>query len=178
MEEFFLYSDPGIPLFVLCISFFLTGAIVLVEICRKRTCKKARHITWSILIEYLFLVISSTLVFRPTLESASTELMPLWTYNAVLNHTVGVSIWDIVLNVILFFPIGLFVSLLYPQSSSWKIVLIGIVFSSLIEFLQFYYSKGTAQFDDVLHNAIGCYLGAYAAVLLRKRSFFNGTDFE
>lgn len=41
----------------------------------------------------------------------------------------------------------------------WHVVIIGSLVSIIVEFLQFYYKRGLCEFEDCLHNAIGCLIG-------------------
>ena len=41
----------------------------------------------------------------------------------------------------------------------WQVLLVGVITSFGIEFLQFVLKCGLAEFDDVFHNALGCMLG-------------------
>ncbi len=75
------------------------------------------------------------------------------------------------LNVVLFFPGGLFLQSLFPARWS-KVVSIVIptlllgVLSFVIELIQLYYNLGLAQMDDILHNTIGALLGAIGALVV------------
>lgn len=69
---------------------------------------------------------------------------------------------SMLMNVFLFFPIGLSLPNILPEK--WKHpVLISIGFAFLfsfgIEFLQYHYHLGRAEIDDVLCNTFGCMLG-------------------
>ena len=113
-----------------------------------------------LIAEYLFLVLSSTLFCRSIMPESRLELSPFWTYHAALiDKMPGISVWDIVLNVVLFFPLGFLVKLLYPTLKLWKLVIIAICTSVFIETNQYLFEKGIAQFDDVMHNTIGAMIG-------------------
>ena len=116
---------------------------------------------WVLLFEYVFVVICSTILFRftPSFKFARLELSPFWTYEAVMNHTLGVSVWDIVLNVVLFVPLGFLMKLLFSRLRLWKMALIAIYCSVFIETNQYFFEKGIAQIDDVMHNTVGAMIG-------------------
>jgi glycopeptide antibiotics resistance protein len=101
------------------------------------------------------------------------ELMPFWTYKCVIAHVPGVSVWDIVLNVVLFLPLGFLVKLLKPSLSIFKMLMVAFTLSLFIETNQYFFEKGVAQFDDVMHNMIGAVIGWLLAKLtsnmLRQR---------
>lgn len=118
-------------------------------------------VLWVLLAEYLVVVACSTVVFRgvQSFTYARLELMPFWTYKAVVQHIPGVSVWDIVLNVVLFLPLGFLIKLLYPSLSLGKMLLVAVGCSLCIETCQYALVKGIAQIDDVMHNAIGAMIG-------------------
>lgn len=69
--------------------------------------------------------------------------------------------WDIVLNILLFIPLGFLIG-----KKVWKAVLFGFLLSVTIELMQFVFLLGYCEADDVMNNTIGCRLG----VLLCKWS--------
>ncbi len=110
---------------------------------------------------------------------ARIEFIPFWTYYAAANNVFGVSIWDCVLNVVLFMPLGLIVSLLYPSHSLKQVVLIGLASSCFIELSQFIFAKGIMQFDDLMHNTLDCFMGSAIAKLgMKKIRKINDTNPE
>jgi len=160
------FFSTGIPSEVLYTSFGVTALVivVLVLVGMKRTNSSEliwRKVLLVMLAEYLFVVICSTVVFRgvQTFTYARLELMPFWTYKAVVEHIPGVSVWDIVLNVVMFLPLGFLAKLLYPSLSLGKMQLIAVACSLCIETSQYVFEKGIAQIDDVMHNAIGAMIG-------------------
>lgn len=120
---------------------------------------KKRYILWILLIEYLFVVICSTVICRKEIPAVRLELVPFWTYGAISEPSLQVSPWDIVLNIALFIPIGVFIKLLYSAMPLWATLMIGLIFSCCIEVSQYVFVRGVAQFDDVMHNTIGCCIG-------------------
>jgi glycopeptide antibiotics resistance protein len=97
--------------------------------------------------------------------------MPFWIYIEVWKGSPGITPMDIVFNVMLLFPIGVLLAGLYPSMRIWRVFLIGFLSSLLIEMLQYFFYKGVAQLDDLVHNSQGCVLGWY----LSKRCFLNKT---
>ncbi len=70
------------------------------------------------------------------------------------------------MNVVVFIPIGLLLGFVF-KVQRWRIVLIVGVFISLsIEALQFSLKRGCTEFDDVMHNTLGCLIGygLYASI--------------
>lgn len=172
------FFSTGIPSDVLNTSLGVSAlvivAMVLVGVWHSCSLKVIwRRVLWVLLAEYLFVVACSTVFFRgvQSFTYARLELMPFWTYKAVVAHIPGVSVWDIVLNVVLFLPLGFLLKLIYHTLPLSKTLLIAVVGSLCIETCQYVFEKGIAQIDDVMHNTIGAGLGwgiAKALLLLTK----------
>lgn len=73
------------------------------------------------------------------------------------------------LNLLLFAPFGFFTPIIFKKiKSKWLLnILIALIFSGSIEFLQMF-SGRYAQIDDVLMNTLGSLLGYLVYVLLSK----------
>lgn len=91
--------------------------------------------------------------------------------NKLANHQIntGIVILNIVTNLVLFMPMGIFASLLFEKKiKNWRqftILLLGI--SVIVELIQFLTSTGLADIDDVILNALGA-LVSYAIMKIKK----------
>ena len=63
------------------------------------------------------------------------------------------------MNVMVFIPIGALLGTGYTRLQWWKLLLIGFVLSVVIELLQLVLKRGCCEFDDVMHNTLGCLIG-------------------
>lgn len=77
------------------------------------------------------------------------------------------------MNAVLFYPAGLLLVSLLPEKwhsrrSLLIVLLLCTGFSLAIEFAQYRYHLGLVQTDDVIHNALGAYLGAAVFLLIPK----------
>ncbi len=172
-DNFSLFFRTGLPSYVLYPSLGLALLVVLSGLLIDYVKDKKVFVLWVLLVEYVFIVVCSTIVFRPCIDYARWEWMPFWTYKAVINHISGVKGWDIILNVVLFMPLGLFLKLLFPKLSIIRMLLIAILCSLSIEILQNVLRKGISQFDDIMHNSLGCVLGwllAYCCIRFKVKS--------
>ena len=124
---------------------------------------------WSsvlLLIEYVFLVFCSTVIFRPTGETRQYDFHPFWSYDRpelLVENT---------MNVVVFIPVGLLLGSAFKQMTWWKALLIGCSISITIEALQFWFMKGFSELDDVMHNTVGCIMG-YIIYSILVRIFTN-----
>lgn len=155
------FFSTGIPSVILYTSLLTMLVVIAMGAVSKGIKNIRQYVLWVLLIEYLFVLVCSTVICREkvTFEFDRLELMPFWTYIAVINHTPGVRIWDIILNVVLFMPFGLLLKWIYPKIKLWRILLIGACLSVSIEMSQYFLNCGAAQIDDVMHNAIGTAIG-------------------
>lgn len=70
------------------------------------------------------------------------------------------TITEVLLNVLLFIPLGYLVPMLHERFDHlWRILLIGILLSLLIETIQYATHRGYFDSSDILHNTIGTGVG-------------------
>ena len=77
---------------------------------------------------------------------------------------------EMLMNVFLFFPLGLALSNALPRKwHRWiRIILttfVGCILSACIEYAQFCFALGTAEVDDVICNTLGAFVGALSLVI-------------
>ena len=104
---------------------------------------------------YLFLILAVTVLDRRPGPKMTYELIPFWSYGVKLLRM------EILLNIILFIPVGL----LAPR---WKTVGLAAGYSLLIELAQLISYRGLFEFDDVIHNALGTAIGVLLALGMRR----------
>lgn len=164
---YYLYSfAKGIPVITMEISFLITlCSIVIIFAISNNLITVRKWVMVSILVEYLFLVVCSTVFCREENVDYQYNYIPLWSYVPMLKGDTAL-IRESLMNLILGFPIGVLVSVIIKIKRWWIVVLFGIVISFNIEFLQYVYKRGFSEFDDMFHNTVGCLLGygAYCMV--------------
>ena len=73
-------------------------------------------------------------------------------------------------NVLLFFPLGILIPLVWRRLRFWSGILVAIALSSSIELVQYFsraWSNRNADVNDVLLNGLGAFLGLALVFLLR-----------
>lgn len=160
-DNFFDYLTIGLPSIVLYPSLVVALVLIVAGACYEKVINKRRYILFILLAEYLFVLICSTVICRNPFyfEFERLQPTPFWTYKAVIAHTPGVRVWDIILNVVLFVPMGFLIKLIYSSISIGKVLIIAVCCSLFIETSQYMFEKGIAQIDDVMHNTIGAAIG-------------------
>ena len=146
-----LYKDIPQEVYEGLLSVFCLGVVLFIAFKGVRTGFK-----WSsvlLLIEYIFLLFCSTVIFRPTGETSQYDFHPFWSYSRPDLFV------ENIMNVVVFIPVGLLLGCAFKQVTWWKALLIGCSISITIEALQFSFMNGFSEVDDVMHNTVGCVIG-------------------
>lgn len=158
------------------LALFCVGVIVLLAVNRK---KANRSIAWLLFFEYVFLVLGMTVFFRHTGTKAMVY-PPFWSYASVWRDGDVTVLHEIILNVVLFVPLGF---LWGNTSSKWtrkwqwlSAMILGVCLSGGIELLQYSFKKGCVELDDVIHNTLGCLVGFVLWRVCVKLSFIHEAD--
>lgn len=121
----------------------------------------------SALIGYVTLLLSQTVFCRSSQYNYSHYLMPFWSYQAILDGYYLIII-DILLNLAMFIPVGLLLRLGIKSINCRGVLLVCLFVSVSIEFLQFALNRGSAEFDDVMHNLLGGLFGYELYYLIKS----------
>ena len=147
-----LYKDIPQEVYEGLLSVFCLGVVLFIAFKGVRT-----GFRWSsvlLLIEYIFLLFCSTVIFRPTGEVRQYDFHPFWSYDR------PDLLVENIMNTIVFIPVGMILGSLLRVKGSWLVaLLIGCSISITIEALQFWFMKGFSEVDDVMHNTLWCVLG-------------------
>ena len=170
-----LYTEIPQEVYEGLLSVFCLGVVLFIAFKGVRT-----GFRWSsvlLLIEYIFLLFCSTVIFRPTGETRQYDYHPFWSYDR------PELLIENIMNVIVFIPVGMILGSLLRVKGSWSkygswfkvngsstseatksmtwliVLLIGCSISVTIESLQFFFMRGFSEVDDVMHNTLGCILG-------------------
>jgi len=158
-----LYQDMPQEVYEGLLSVFCLGVVFFVAFKGIRT-----GFRWSsvlLLIEYIFLLFCSTVIFRPTGETRQYDFHPFWSYDR------PELLVENIMNVIVFIPVGMILGSLLRVKGSWLVaLLIGCSISITIEALQFWFMRGFSEVDDVMHNTIGCVIG-YGVYLIGRYGY-------
>lgn len=128
--------------------------------------RAGRYIAGLLLVEYSFLLYCSTVIYRKALPEREFDLMPFWSYTAIQEGKEELLVENL-MNVVVFVPVGLLFSCVSHRLKWWLVLLIGFGISISIEALQYFFIKGFSEFDDVMHNTLGCLIGFGFMMILR-----------
>lgn len=122
-------------------------------------------------IEYAIYILLVTLIIRAisnglTIENRIISIIDcnlIAKYKSAFTDRDPETIYDIMMNIMLFFPLGLFYSLIdFKKNKILKISILGFLLSLTIELFQYLFNLGTCELADVVHNTIGCIIGGIA----------------
>lgn len=123
-----------------------------------------------IFLVYLFLLVMTVFLGRPDLRSVN--LIPFQTIkdnimidDGIRMHWVDISVWG---NVLMFIPLGIYIMLFSLSHSKRKAFYKVLMCTVFIEVIQFTFSIGAADIDDVILNGLGGAIGIAIYALFFK----------
>ena len=130
----------------------------------KLICERKISTRIRLLAAYVVFILMETIIGRKP-ESIRVELMPLWSYSHPELRM------EIILNYILFIPLGFLLYLCFGEKrnqSGVGIAIAGFLLSASIESIQLIFRIGLFEFDDMIGNTIGCLIGAVVGKMVEK----------
>ena len=115
-----------------------------------------------LLAAYILFILMETIIGRKT-GVGRVELVPFWSYSHPELRM------EIVLNYILFIPLGVLLYLCLGENFGLRVVIAGLLLSVSIELIQLLFNIGLFEFDDMIGNTVGCLIGAVIGKLIRKK---------
>ena len=175
-------------LLFLGLSFFILYVWIFIETIRRKQNSFFAIVTQSSFFLYIFMVLTLTgyfILFREISahnwyenmimridreDHVNLKLFKMFKIYAFSNK-------QILGNLVMLFPLGIYIPLLYPRLSNFfTVLLISLVFSVIIESFQLVTRFRSADVDDVLLNTIGACVGYLVFVLVKKSGGFDGVD--
>ncbi len=158
-----------ISVLVLLIALFLP---VLAHVLR-RCPRLFTAVKYSILAVYVAANLYETLLFRTMGGTNEVKTELFWSFRKALdlpdgllslfNGTVKVvqpDLWEgILLNILLYIPLGYLLPFIFEKLKGWQVVLIAFLCSVLTELTQLIFRLGCFEFDDIINNTLGAVLG-------------------
>lgn len=112
-----------------------------------------------LLLVFLGIVFGSTVFTRTPNGIHDYELEVFWSWKSVFAGNREI-LKENLLNMILLIPMGFLLPGIFHKSLSWKMgLLAGVIVSGVIETCQLIFCRGLFEWDDMIHNGIGCMIG-------------------
>lgn len=166
MDYLWAFANPKIPDYLWGLSFFMLCFVMVVTCALTRKGKFIKRTLFStLLIEYVTLLLCSTIIMRTPSAGIHYKTELFWSYVAITNGRTEL-IAENLLNIIVFIPLGLLLSTFECFKKWWNVFIISMSLSACIEFSQFIFQKGLGEFDDVFHNTLGAIIGYWIVLSL------------
>ena len=119
----------------------------------------SQAVSGMLLLIFLGIVFGSTVFARQPKDYREYRLELFWSWKEVF-HGDRELLKENLLNILLLFPVGfLLPSLFHKKLSWWSGLLAGLIISAGIEIGQLVLCRGLFEWDDMVHNSLGCMLG-------------------
>ncbi|MDO5547847.1 MAG: VanZ family protein [Eubacteriales bacterium] len=146
----------------------LTG-IFLLRCVRRHKIKEAQAAAAFVLLLYLGIVFGST-VFTRTATIRRYELIPFWSWKEVVVSHDWALLQENLLNCILLFPMGILLPMMFNRRIRTRTsFFMGVLISAAIELCQLIFMRGLFEWDDMIHNGLGCMLGSVIGNIILKK---------
>lgn len=161
-----------IPWYVFLVSVLLFALLTAVFYKRKGE-SLADSFKQAALLDYFFLVLFSTVFSRPARPEMEYVFTPFWKYWIAFRMLNMFGLFEIVMNIVLFVPIGylaptLLKSCRFIKNEFVRVLLFCMSLSVTIELLQLVLHRGMCETDDLTHNTLGTLIGYGLYRLVRK----------
>lgn len=121
-----------------------------------------------VLVIFLGIVFGST-VFTRTGTVRQYELVPFWSWRVIIKYHSWKLLKENLLNCILLLPAGVLFPIIANHKIKWYQALLGgVLISAVIEFSQLIFMRGLFEWDDMIHNGLGCMLGCLGSNIFVK----------
>ena len=176
MDIYQIWTEYNNPWSSREISFF-SGILIFTVIAvsyylRKEKINKLQAL--AILAEVIFLgIVFASTVFTRTGSVRQYELIPFWSWRDIIRYHDRQLLKENLLNCILLFPAGALLPLIMNHKVKWQHALaFGVVVSAVIESSQLIMMRGLFEWDDMIHNGLGCVIGC--VIVNKIIGIFNG----
>lgn len=161
------WSSLEIGCFVSVLVIFFVGVGVML---RQRKIAISQAAACFVFLIIYALILGTTVFTRTVSVNFRYELMPLWSWwKAFAERDLSIQT-EIFLNIMMFVPIGLLLPwILHRGVKANESFLWGIGLSAVIEICQLVFKLGLFEWDDMIHNGLGCMAGSVLmTTVLRK----------
>jgi|LSQX01.1.fsa_nt_gb glycopeptide antibiotics resistance protein len=171
---------------IILIAFLLGTVAVIVENAAKwQNRKRFSQLIWFVFFVYVLGNLYFTMLSRTPGSGTRLDLRPFKSYfelagavSADFENAVGFmvlfldgtnSLDRLILNILLYYPLGYLLPILFPKLNPKHVILIGCLCSIATEATQYLLKMGWCETDDVIHNTLGTAIGVWVWLWQSKR---------
>lgn len=159
INRYLKFLGRSIPDFIIETSVIIIVLGVISFIAIKGMKKGLKYSIRLLLADYILIILCSTVIFRRSRTYARFDITPFGTYYKAFLRNSTYLLHQLIMNIVVFIPMGFLLRASFPTVKWWKLLLMGTGLSLMIEFCQLSLHKGFCEFDDVMHNTFGCLIG-------------------
>lgn len=148
-----------IPLWGWVLYALFSGGIIYYNI----KSQKKKPILRSLILIYLIFVLLLTVITRTQKPTITAAWVPFWSWYEVITNHSKLYLEEITLNILMLFPLGVMLKLLTPNFKIKHSLYFALSLSATIEVTQLIFRLGLFEWDDMIHNMLGCVLGTLIA---------------
>jgi glycopeptide antibiotics resistance protein len=131
---------------------------------------KSNQLTYTLFLIYLavlfwIIVLKMSVHFTYMGQKRSINLIP---YNQPLMINGKADLGEILLNALVFVPMGVYVAILYKKWSAFKSILFFALTSLVLESVQYITALGAFDITDIINNTFGGTIGLFLLKILEK----------
>ena len=163
------HNRPWTEREVLCfLAILLFCSVILIRAVRSHRMKKKQAAAAVLLVIYLGIVFGST-VFTRASTVRQYKLLPFWSWAEVLMNQNIDQLIENLLNFVLFIPMGVLLPFIMGRKVRVLIAFLsGALVSLAIEVCQLVFMRGLFEWDDMIHNGVGCVIGCVIGNLVLR----------
>jgi len=174
-----MFQIVSILVLIMCIT------MLIPKLYRSVSGKQYRSFLWMMLAVYILGYLYCTVFSREWGSGVTIEFRPFMSIVRLFDEpiegggkVVGLFAWfmsgaapitGIILNILLYYPLGYLLPILFPKLKPKHIILIGCLCSIATEATQYLLKMGWCETDDVIHNTLGTAIGVWVWHLQSKR---------
>ena len=163
--QFRVWTVREIVCFTLIFFVAVVGACFLVH---KKKIIPLQAVSGLVLFAFLGVVFASTVFTRVPDGVHHYELQPFWSWKKVYQGDSELLI-DNLLNIIMLLPMGVLLPYVFRKKLPWwQGLLAGVIVSAGIEICQLILCRGLFEWDDMIHNGLGCMVGCVISGFVMK----------
>lgn len=148
----------------------ITLVCIIMTVCvHKKKLSVIQVVAILALMLFLGIVFGST-IFTRTGTIRQYKLVPFWSWRNIIRYHDWMLLKDNLLNCILLLPAGVLLPVIANYKIKWyQALVVGILISAIIEFSQLIFMRGLFEWDDMIHNGLGCMIGCFFANTFIKK---------
>lgn len=172
MTLFLEYANHCIPFEFLVLSSIITLLIVVSILFLYSGAKKTIVICWVLFAYYYINVCCSTVFYREPFGEYRYDLIPFRKLLEIINSDYSLDKYELILNVIMFVPLGIIFGRILKMVRFEVIFLCGIGLSINIEILQLVLQRGLCETNDIITNVVGFIMG-YTIITVTEKLYHS-----